>query len=411
MKKQMIGSCFCNVLDRLNLEATIEVVNKCFGSLENFCNAVVETRDFDKLSEVILNIRDIQIAKSILRNPEISEKLKQHWIDNPYRILKLLKSANNLKEFIYAQRLLQQLFGSFEEFINQQDHNFNYQLGSFILESQNLPLVNSILKNPEISGKLKDSFVTSPESLLYYPSNNAQLIIPGVMTTGNPFLKSNNTYQSQLICRWNLNRLSLRLTCDYSYINRPYSLYYTQQEMMGMTYIVGKRENANYSSDLGGTYQLSFSPFKNKVLTVTLQGNVYQQTISSPIIGRYRHVWTPLYFDVQFLKGAWGLVYQGNIVSKRLSGSTLDAGENASHLQLFWKKKYWKIYAACLWLFTTARYASSSQPTSILQRTSKRRIDDNRSMFVIGFSFDFSTGKKLNINRKLHNADTDKGTF
>ena len=177
MKKQMIGSCFCNVLDRLNLEATIEVVNKCFGSLENFCNAVVETRDFDKLSEVILNIRDIQIAKSILRNPEISEKLKQHWIDNPYRILKLLKSANNLKEFIYAQRLLQQLFGSFEEFINQQDHNFNYQLGSFILESQNLPLVNSILKNPEISGKLKDSFVTSPESLLYYPSNNAQLII------------------------------------------------------------------------------------------------------------------------------------------------------------------------------------------------------------------------------------------
>ena len=32
-------------------------------------------------------------------------------------------------------------------------------------------------------------------------------------------------------------------------------------------------------------------------------------------------------------------------------------------------------------------------------------------MFVIGFSYDFSSGKNLKLNRKLQNKDTDTGAF
>ena len=50
-------------------------------------------------------------------------------------------------------------------------------------------------------------------------------------------------------------------------------------------------------------------------------------------------------------------------------------------------------------------------PTSILQSTYKTWIDDNKSMFVLGFSYDFSTGKNYKISRKLQNKDSDTGSF
>jgi hypothetical protein len=170
-------------------------------------------------------------------------------------------------------------------------------------------------------------------------------------------------------------------------------------------------ENANYSSDFGGSYMLTVKPFNSDILTLVMQGYVYYQTVSSPIIGLYHHTWAPLYFGINFRKGNWGVSYQGYIVSKRLRGSSLDAGENQSHLQVYWQKKNWRIFAADYWLFTRSHYSGNSLPTSILQSTNKTWIDDNKSMFVLGFSYDFSSGKNLKIKRKLQNKDSDTGAF
>ncbi len=242
-------------------------------------------------------------------------------------------------------------------------------------------------------------------------SNNASLVIPGVLRIGNPYLKSYNTYRSEFIHKWNLGWLQTQVGLYYSYSDSPINRYYTQQEINGLQYIVGTNENANYSSDLGGSYLLVISPFKSQVLTVAIRGYVSRQTVSSPIIGHYHHTWAPLYYAIQFRKGNWGASYVGNIVSKRLNGSTLDAGENKSHLQIFWQNKNWRIFAADYWIFTRSRYSGYSMPTSILQSTYKTWIDDNKSMFVLGFSYDFSTGKNYKISRKLQNKDSDTGSF
>ena len=242
-------------------------------------------------------------------------------------------------------------------------------------------------------------------------SNNASLVIPGVLSIGNPYLKSYNTYRSELIHKWNLGWLQTQVGLYYSYSDSPINRYYTQQEINGLQYIVGTNENANYSSNLGGSYQLVISPFKSQVLTVAIQGYVSRQTVSSPIIGHYHHTWAPLYYTIQFRKGNWGASYVGNIVSKRLNGSGLDAGENKSHLQIFWQNKNWRIFAADYWIFTRSRYSGYSMPTSILQSTYKTWINDNKSMFVLGFSYDFSTGKNIKIDRKLRNKDSDTGSF
>jgi hypothetical protein len=89
----------------------------------------------------------------------------------------------------------------------------------------------------------------------------------------------------------------------------------------------------------------------------------------------------------------------------------LNTGENRSHLQVFWQKKPLRIFARCHFFLTRARYSGNSLPTSILQSTNKTWIDDNKSMLVLGFSYDFSSGKTLKLKRKLLNKDTDTGAF
>ena len=240
-----------------------------------------------------------------------------------------------------------------------------------------------LILSTNLSKKMSLQWVTSSQSNtppISQLSNNASLVIPGVLSIGNPYLKSYNTYQSELIHKWNLGWLQTQLGLYYAYTDSPINRYYTQQEINGQQYIVGTNENANNSSELGGSYLLV-------------------------------DTWAPLYFALQFRKGNWGASYVGNIVSKRLNGSTLDAEENSSHLQVYWQKKNWRIFAADYWLFTRSRYSGYSMPTSILQSTYKTWIDDNKSMFILGFSYDFSTGKNLKINRKLQNKDSDTGSF
>ena len=242
-------------------------------------------------------------------------------------------------------------------------------------------------------------------------SNNASHVIPNVMTIGNPDLKSYNNYSTQIIARWKLKWLKLNAIAGYIYHDSPISTYYTEQTINGAKYIVGMMENANYASDLGTTWQLILNPLSNDMLTLFIQCDVLYQTVSSPVIGYYHHTAVPFQYGIEFHKGHWGASYNGKIVAKRLNGSMLNTGENRSHLQVFWQKKPLRIFARCHFFLTRARYSGYSLPTSILQSTNKTWIDDNKSMFVLGFSYDFSSGKNLKLKRKLLNKDTDTGAF
>ncbi len=242
-------------------------------------------------------------------------------------------------------------------------------------------------------------------------SNNAQLLIPNVMKWGNPSLRAFSTYDSRLTAKWNTPWLNAQLTLLYTYRDSPINMYWTEQQVNGRTYIVGMQENANYSSDFGLRCMLTLRPFGSEVLSLQVGGGGMRQTVSSPIIGHYHHTYAPLYYAISFRKGAWGASYEGLVQSKLLSGSTLDAGENRSHLMAFWQKGNWQINATCWWLFTRSKYSSASLPTNILQWNSRTWINDNASMITLGFSYKFSSGRNLNYQKKLQNADNDKGSF
>ncbi len=242
-------------------------------------------------------------------------------------------------------------------------------------------------------------------------SNNAQLVIPGVMRQGNPYLRAFSSYNSKLVAKWNTRWINAQLTLGYTYRDSPVSRYWTEQTVGQQTYIVGMQENAHYSSDAGFRGTLTLRPFGNEVLSLQIQSGVMWQTVSSPIIGHYHHTCAPLYYRLDFRKGPWGASYNGLIQSKQLNGSTLDAGESQSHFTAYWQKGGWQLRATCMWMFSRSKYSSASLPTTILQENSRTWINDNASMVVLGLSYHFSTGHNLKYQKKLQNADRDNGSF
>jgi hypothetical protein len=93
-----------------------------------------------------------------------------------------------------------------------------------------------LILNTNLSKTMSLQWVTSSSSnipSISRLSNNASLLIPGVMTIGNPYLKSYNSYTTELIHRWNLGWLNTRFSILYTYRDSPISYYYTEQQIKG----------------------------------------------------------------------------------------------------------------------------------------------------------------------------------
>lgn len=242
-------------------------------------------------------------------------------------------------------------------------------------------------------------------------SNNAELITNGLLRRGNPYLRSSNSYITTLRYNWNTDWIDLNLSAVASYSKDPISTFYKEETINGTNYIVSTSENAKSFLLYGGFCSLSIRPFKSDLLLLKIYGMAFNQELNSPIIGKYTQWYTPLFYSINFRKGNWGATYSGNIVSKQLDGAYMKQDENQSNLQIFYQHKNLRLIAGCYWLFSKSKYHNETLPNDLLRHNSRSYINDNRSMFTLGFSWNFSTGKTFNVKRKMQNKDTDKGTF
>lgn len=242
-------------------------------------------------------------------------------------------------------------------------------------------------------------------------NNNGTLITNELLRRGNPYLRCGNDYITTLRYNWNSSWIDLNLAALSTYAKNPISTYYQEEAIGGKNYIVSTSENAKSFFQYGGFYSLTIHPFQNEVLNVRLYGMAVNQKLDSPIIGKFSHWYMPLFYSVNFRKGAWGATYSGNIVSKQLDGAYLEQDENQSNLQLFYQHKKFRLIAGCYWLFTKSTYNKETLPNDILHHNSRTVINNNRSMFVLGFSWNFTSGKSLDIKRNIKNKDNDKGIF
>lgn len=244
-----------------------------------------------------------------------------------------------------------------------------------------------------------------------YLNDNAVLITNELIRRGNPYLKSSNNYRTSIKYALNASWINLNLTAMGSCTKNPINTYYEESVVNGHNYIVSTVENANSFIQWGGNYSLTLLPFKNRLLQVQLSGMVINQQIDSPIIGYFSHWYVPFFYNLNVRKGNWGASYYGSIVAKQLNGSYLSQDENKAHLQLFYQGNCWRITGGCLWLFTKSKYFKETLANNVLKHSQWTSINDNRSMFTVGFSWNFSTKADVSIKRKMQNEDKDKGIF
>jgi len=242
-------------------------------------------------------------------------------------------------------------------------------------------------------------------------SNNVEQITTGLLRMGNPYLKSGNNYTTISKYSYNNDLLDFDLAGLTSYDYAPINIYYKEVMLNGNNYIASTTENAKSFFQYGGFYSFSLRPFKSELLVIKSYGIAARQRLSSPIIGKYSHWYIPIYLSLDMRFHNWGMTYNGNIVSDQIDGAYLRDDKNQNNLIMFYQKKSFRLTAGCYWLFTKSKYYNKTVPNNILYNNEHTHINDNRSMVLVGFSWNFSIGKNMKIDKKFQNKDTDKGTF
>lgn len=242
-------------------------------------------------------------------------------------------------------------------------------------------------------------------------SNNSEQVIPGLIKQGNPYLKSGNSYS--LYAYYSHHRKWMDLTAGFfgNYVDNAINTYYKYGEVNGEVCIVSTNENARSYRQSGGFCSMTVKPLGNETLTLRAGGNAIRQKIDSDLAGNHAHWYTPLWYTVNLSLGRFGASYMGSVVSKYISGPLLVSDENSGHLQLYYQHRQVRITAGCLFLFTKSKYSSEILNNNVISYSSNNSIDDNKSMFILGLSWNLFKGKSIDANKKMDNRDTDKGTF
>ncbi|AZI20689.1 hypothetical protein EIH08_08170 [Chryseobacterium taklimakanense] len=89
----------------------------------------------------------------------------------------------------------------------------------------------------------------------------------------------------------------------------------------------------------------------------------------------------------------------------------MSTNENANHFFANYKLKEWSVTAGMYWIGMPSEYKTKFLPESLVNYAAHTQIFNNKNMFVLGVSYDFSSGKKLKIQKKLNNSTAPASTF
>ena len=244
-----------------------------------------------------------------------------------------------------------------------------------------------------------------------YLNENTTIMIPGVVSQGNPNLTSNNEYGGILRYNYYSSLIQGQVALYATYADSPIGVYYEWRTIRDKKCLVQTYENSNYQWVYGLAYSLNVKPFKSELLNIGLYGSFKRFSTSSGIIGKHNQWSIPLVYQISVRKGKWGAYYIGNIVAKNPNGPYNTWDESSSHLSLYCQLGNWRITATGYWLLNDAKYKNETIDNPILSRNEWHTIKDNNRMVSIGVSWNFFSGKKKDIQKHINNRDGDSGAF
>lgn len=239
-------------------------------------------------------------------------------------------------------------------------------------------------------------------------SSNISQIVPNIVQRGNPYLKSQHLFRNNLIYSYGGQKLDVNVNAFYNRVDRYFAeIFVTDTETNGyaLTY-----QNADFNEG-GIQVSGSYKPFGNNILKI--------QSFVQPVNMRLK-VNDGRVFNNSFVRSSFAFIseiksftifYRFNLPIYQISGAFLSLDENNNDLFVQYKKGDFSVYTGFYWLGTPSHYHNKTLEGSIVRNERISNIYNNKNMFVLGMSYDFSSGKKLQIQKKLNNSTAPAATF
>ncbi len=240
-------------------------------------------------------------------------------------------------------------------------------------------------------------------------SSNVVQVVPNIVRTGNPYLKSQHSFGNNLVYSFNSKYFDLNANAFYWFRNRASNQYYVlNQNVDGylLTY-----ENAKNSQQYGIQLTGSVKPFGNNLLVVKMVVAPVTEQLTTSRGYTFKNNYIGNYFNISTEYKSFSAQYQFNIPYYTINGAFLSTNENASHFFASYKLREWSFTAGMYWIGMPSEYKTKSQSESLVNYTQHTQIFNNKNMFVLGLSYDLSSGKKLQIQKKLENSTAPAATF
>jgi len=242
-------------------------------------------------------------------------------------------------------------------------------------------------------------------------SNNVKQIAPNIVQKGNPFLKVQHTYKNSLVYSFNNKYFDLNTTVFYNLMNNYFSQFFQLDATTGGYSLI--YENAKKYTEAGIQISGSISPFGNELLV--LKSSIIPKSVKLEAINGTM-------FKSNFIQNSFALIsqyknfsayYQFNFPIFTFNGSFLNKDENQNQIFLAYHKNNsgWTFSSGVYWLGTPSKYDTKSLPRSLVTYSNQSYIYNNKNMFVLGISYDFSSGKQIQIQKKLNNSTAPAATF
>lgn len=342
-------------------------------------------------------------------------------LSSGYRISRssISNDLNNLAGYSqYNVTYLEQYF--YTEFAGKADQ-FSYRIGAGLTNIHNKSAENTfdewtftpkVILAYQLKGNQNLRFTASYNPVSPWSnalSSNVVQLAPNIVQRGNPFLQSQQVFSNNLTYSFNNKYFDFNAGLFYRYTNRVINQYYVHDDVLNgyaLTYENGKNAQ-RYGVQLTGSYK----PFGNTLLVIKAVITPTSETVRTSKGALIKNDYWGNYFSLSSEYKSFSVQYQFNIPVYSLNGAFLNTNENQNNIFVSYKHKNWTFSTGMYWIGMPSEYKTKSLPESLVDYKVHTQIMNNKSMFVLGLSYDFSKGKKTEIQRKLNNDTAPAATF
>ena len=224
------------------------------------------------------------------------------------------------------------------------------------------------------------------------------------MMRGNPLLKPNLNYSTNLLFNWRKGIYGVNINSGYVF--SPDAV--MQEIIRENGLFIRTNENQKNWQKLNNELTFSAGPIKKHVMLSLTGGMNYYVSNGNT----YHHTCTNFYMrgQLMLMYKKMSAIFQMNTANDRFYGETMDGGENSHLIMLSYNGGKYTIAAGMMLPFSDQYKRYSENRNIYMPYEMNTYANDFSRMILIKFGWNFDFGRKVKGGTKrINNSDTDSG--